>query len=69
MASHWVRRRFGERAGWTGPIRSARQAAKEADAWRSVGWDAEVVESTPAVRAEVRAWVKSVGATREALQP
>lgn len=60
MASQWVRRRAGERTAWTGPIRSPRQAGKEADAWRSVGWDAEVVPSTPAVRAEVRAWQKSV---------
>lgn len=66
MASHWVRRRTGERMGWTGPIRSPRQAGKEADAWRSIGWDAEVVESTPAARAEVRAWQREVEAQKAA---
>jgi hypothetical protein len=48
-----------QRMGWTGPIRSERQAYRERDAWLSVeGWDAVVVESTPRVRAEVRDWTR-----------
>lgn len=47
------------RIGWVGPIPSGAQAHKEADAWRSAGWRAQVVESTPAVHAEVRAWQRA----------
>jgi hypothetical protein len=47
------------REGWTGPIRSAKQAEREATAWRDVGWSAEVLPSTPEVRAQVRAWTKA----------
>lgn len=46
-------------SGWTGPIRSATQAAKEARAWFDAGWDATVELSTPEIRAEVRAWEKT----------
>jgi len=67
--SFYVRRtRIADgRVGWTGPIRSARQAERERAAW--VGdppyerdypalFTAEIVPSTPEVRAEVRAWQK-----------
>jgi hypothetical protein len=56
------------RIGWTGPIRSARQAERERAAWTNEppyadgsppNFTAEVVESTPEVRAEVRAWQKA----------
>jgi hypothetical protein len=47
------------RVGWTGPVRSERQARREVAAWESVGWVAWAEESTPAVKAEVRAWVKA----------
>lgn len=50
------------RVGWTGPIRSDRQAQREADAWLDAGWEAEVHPSTPAVKAEVRAWEKAKAA-------
>lgn len=49
----------GVKVGWTGPIRSERQANREVNAWRDSDWTAEKVESSPSVRAEVRAWVKS----------
>jgi hypothetical protein len=49
----------GRKNGWTGPIRSASQAQREAGAWRDGGWDATVVETTPDIRAEVRAWQKA----------
>ncbi len=42
--------------GWTGPIRSERQAHREAAAWRDAGWIADIVQSTPEIRAEVRVW-------------
>jgi hypothetical protein len=48
----------GIKIGWTGPIRSERQAGRETAAWQDAGWTAELVKSTPAVRAEVRAWQK-----------
>jgi hypothetical protein len=65
--SYYVKRtRIADgRIGWTGPIRSARQAERERAAWayespyKSVEpplWTAEVVESTPEIKREVRAW-------------
>jgi hypothetical protein len=42
--------------GWTGPIRSHRQALREQAAWNDSGWAAIVFESTPGVRAAVREW-------------
>lgn len=42
--------------GWTGPIRSARQAHREKDAWSEAGWAALVMPSTPEIRKQVRAW-------------
>jgi hypothetical protein len=58
--SYYVKRvNTDGRGGWTGPIRSERQARKEQSAWESVGWVAWVEESTPAIRAEVRAWQKA----------
>lgn len=44
------------RAGWTGPIRSLAQAWKEAGAWHDAGWSAIVHESSPEIKAKVRAW-------------
>ena len=44
------------RLGWTGPIRSRRQAEREAQAWRDAGWFADVLPNTPDVRTQVRAW-------------
>jgi hypothetical protein len=59
--SFWVKRQDPARmkTSWTGPIRSERQAGREADAWTDAGWSAEVVPSSPEVRAEVRAWERS----------
>jgi len=58
--SSYVRRtRKDGKVSWTGPIRSARQAEREAQAWRETGeWSADVMYSTPEVRATVRAWVQ-----------
>jgi len=63
--SFYVRRMKAERfeptrLEWVGPIRSDKQAQKERDAWRECGWDATVFESSPDVRATVRAWQKEV---------
>lgn len=55
--SSYVKRSNGDREGWTGPIRSEKQAQKEAAAWTDAGWTAEVVPSTPEVRSAVRAWM------------
>jgi hypothetical protein len=53
------------RVGWTGPLPLARAQAEVA-AWREAtdsldrhDWEAELVEATPEVRAEVRAWEKA----------
>ena len=56
---YWVKRSKEHRTSWTGPIRSALQVEREAEAWRSCGWMAETLLSTPEVRAEVRAWDKA----------
>lgn len=46
--------------GWTGSIRSLRQARREQKAWEETGnWRAEVLDNTPAVRAQVRAWLRT----------
>lgn len=45
--------------GWVGPIRSARQAEREAQAWRDAAWAASVHPTSPETRAEVRAWERS----------
>lgn len=55
------------RTGWTGSmhgggLRSRALAEREAQAWRDAGWDAEVVESTPEVLAEIRAWEREKAA-------
>lgn len=47
------------RQGWTGPIRSEKQANKEAEAWKDAGQEATVYESSPEVKARVRAWDKN----------
>lgn len=58
--SFYVRRvTSAGRVAWTGPIRSERQAGREAQAWRDAGRSAEVVESTADVRAQVRAWERA----------
>lgn len=57
--SYMVRRTNEVKQSWTGPIRSEVQAGKEAAAWKSVGWSAEVVENTPEVKREVRMWLNS----------
>jgi hypothetical protein len=54
--SSYVRRAKDGRQGWTGPIRSDRQAQREAQAWTDAGWTATVEPSTPEIRAEVRKW-------------
>jgi hypothetical protein len=55
--SFYVRRWDAEHPeSWTGPIRTEKQAHKEATAWQQAGWSAEVVPSTPAVRTAVRDW-------------
>lgn len=62
--SYYVKRSrpgvVGTKRGWTGPIRSERQAHRERAAWTEAGWEAEVVPSSPAVRAEVRKWENTV---------
>jgi hypothetical protein len=55
------------RIGWTGPIRSERQARREADAWRGSGWSAVVRPTSPEVRAKVRAWEKAKRRTASAM--
>jgi hypothetical protein len=59
--SYYVKR-SGGRLGfaYVGPIRSERQAEKEAAAWISCGHTAEVQPSNPAVRADVRAWTRAI---------
>jgi protein gp37 len=65
MMTYYVKRyrHSTERTAWVGPIRSERQAEREAQAWRDArdsfdraDWTAEVHESTPEIRREVRAW-------------
>jgi hypothetical protein len=65
--SFYVRRihtRTG-REGWVGPIRSQRQALREAAAWEAATdsfgdyWSADVFHSCPDVRRRVREWVKA----------
>jgi len=47
------------REGWVGPIRSGIQAGREVKAWQEAGWHAVAVESSPEVKAEVRAWQRA----------
>ena len=60
--------------GWTGPIRTQAQAEREAEAWNtaegSLGdrWQAGVVESTPEVKAAVRAWSRAAVAKARRLR-
>lgn len=64
--SFYVKRtRADGTTGWTGPIRSPRQASKEAEAWIEAGCSAEVVPSSREVRAEVRAWDREQRRRRE----
>jgi hypothetical protein len=54
--SFYIRRTRDDRNGWTGPIRSYRQARREFAAWTEAGWDAVIEDSTPEVRTAVRQW-------------
>ena len=58
--SFYVKRERGGREGWVGPIRSARQAQREVDAWESAGWSAEARPSSVEVKAQVRSWQAAV---------
>lgn len=49
----------GRKVGWTGPIRSERQAEREAQAWREAGHSATVEPSTPDVRKRARTWQRA----------
>lgn len=55
--------------GWVGPIRSARQAERERKAWAEAAWVATVHPTSPAVRAEVRAWEKAKRAVLDRPRP
>lgn len=58
--SYYVKRQHSDgRIGWVGPIRSYNQSRREFAAWRDAGWDAVIHDSTPEVRAAVRAWAKA----------
>jgi hypothetical protein len=60
--THFVKRvRPDGSVAWTGPIRSPRQAEREAQAWRESGIvdTAEVLPADKATWAEVRAWEKA----------
>lgn len=55
--------------GWT-RVRGSRQAERERAAWTATGWTAEVVPTSPQVRAEVRAWERvAQGYPGEAARP
>lgn len=54
--SFYVRRHRNGRTSWTGPIRSERQAGREADAWQSEGFTTEIIPSSESVRRDVRNW-------------
>jgi hypothetical protein len=58
--SYYVERERSGAVGWVGPIRSGRQADREATAWQDVGWHAVAVPTSPEVRTAVLEWVKSV---------
>jgi hypothetical protein len=65
VKSFYVKRVSPEgRLGWTGSIRSERQAHREAQAWRDSDWIAEVLPNTPTIRAEVRSWQRERNAAR-----
>ena len=57
--SYYVQRLRRGQIGWVGPIRSEGQAAREVAAWESQGYCAAKVESSPEIRAEVRAWQRA----------
>jgi hypothetical protein len=47
------------KTAWTGPLPTLKRAQREADAWIDAGWSsAEVIESSPEIKREVRAWQK-----------
>lgn len=49
--------------GYTGAIRSAAQADREAAAWAEAGWYAEVLPTSPEVKVRIRCWEKAVRST------
>lgn len=59
MSFYVMRKHEDGRLGWVGPIRSYPQALRESRAWNDAGWDTRVDDSTPEVRAAVRAWQKA----------
>jgi hypothetical protein len=59
MSFYVKRRKASGESAWVGPIRSERQARREQAAWKEAGQPAVVFPSTPAVRAEVRAWERA----------
>jgi hypothetical protein len=64
--TYYVRRERDDRVGWVGPIRSERQAGREATAWQECGWQALVFPSSANVRECVRRWQKAARAARRA---
>lgn len=62
----YVKRNRCDRVGWVGPIRSEKQAGKEAAAWIGEGWGAVVLPSSPEVRAQIRAWQQAKKSKRHA---
>jgi hypothetical protein len=59
--TYYVKRSGGQLGyAFVGPIRSERQAQREVAAWQSCGHSAQLLPSTPLVRAEVRAWQRAV---------
>ena len=59
MSFYVYRKHDDGREGWVGPIRSYKQARREFQAWEDAGWWARIDDSTPEVRAAVRAWTRS----------
>lgn len=57
--SYYVKRERFNSIGWTGPIRSPRQAEKEKQAWIAAGWTATTMPSTPKVRRQIREWERA----------
>lgn len=65
--TYYVKRRNVRtgRLGYVGPLRSRARADRERDAWRDArdsfgaGFEAETLESTRELRAEVRTWEKA----------
>jgi hypothetical protein len=56
MSFYVQRMRADGQTGWVGPIRSLNQARREVAAWESAGYCAASIETSPAVRQQVRRW-------------